>query len=85
MSFLLYCLGVFFWFHLFNCSDIAAPIRQWVLARVHPNIGYAIQCAFCSTAWITLVLFSGGLVPPPYVFAAPVINLFLAKISDRLS
>ncbi len=85
MSFLLYCLGVYFWFYLFNCSDIAAPARAKILASVHESISYALQCSYCATFWITVAACCATLVPISYVFAAPVVNLFLFKSFERLT
>lgn len=85
MSFLFYCLGIFFGFHLLNHSDIAAPFRNWLYPRLHEKVAYAMSCAFCLTSWITLIIWVAGFVPIPYLFAAPVVNLFLVKIYDHLS
>lgn len=85
MSFLIYCLGVYFWYYLFNCADIAAPIRARILAVVHPNVAYAIQCSFCTTSWLTAAAWCAALVPMSYVFAAPVVNLFLSKAFEHIS
>lgn len=84
MSFLLYCLGVYFFYHLFNCSDIAEPARAKVLAVVNEKVVYALSCAYCATFWITLAAWCAALVPAAYVFAAPVVNLFLLKTLSRL-
>jgi hypothetical protein len=85
MSFILYCLGIYFWFYLFNYSDIAESIRSKVFNVMHPYITYALQCSYCYTFWITLVAFCLSLVPLSYIFAAPVVNLFLFKILNNLS
>lgn len=84
MSFLLYCLGVYFFYHLFNCSDIAAPVRAKILTLVHDKVAYALGCVYCTSFWITLAAWCATLVPLVYVFAAPVVNLFLFKAFSRL-
>ncbi len=85
MTFLIYCLSVFFFWYLFNCSDIASSCREWVLPRVHDNIAYALGCAFCSTFWLTIAAWIAAPIPASWIFAAPVANLFLVKILDRLN
>lgn len=84
MSFLLYCLTVFFWFYLLNCSDIAAPVRDKVYPKLHANVVYALGCAFCYTAWVSIAAFMLSAIPLGYVCAAPVVNLFLSKVSTYL-
>lgn len=86
MSFILYCLGVFFAYYLFNCSDIMESVRTWVLdpKRTPEAVSYAMQCAFCATFWVTLAALGAAQVPLSWLFAAPVINLFLIKILNRL-
>ncbi len=84
MSFLLYCLGVYFFYHLFNCSDIAAPVRAKILALVHDKVAYSLQCAYCATFWITAAAWCAALVPAAYIVAAPVVNLCLLKILNHL-
>lgn len=84
MSLPIYCLIVFFWFYLFNYSDIAARCREWVLARVSDNVAYALGCAFCLTFWVTMFAALRGAAPISWVFAAPVVNLFLIKSFQRL-
>lgn len=84
MSFLLYCLGVYFFYHFFNCSDIAAPVRAKILALVHDKVAYMLGCSFCLTWWITAGAWCAALVPAAYVVAAPVVNLLLLKTLNRL-
>lgn len=85
MTFLIYCLGVFFGWYVFNCSDIAQSTRVWILSRAHNNVAYVLGCSLCTTFWVTLSLWAATIVPLSYVFAAPVVNLFLAKTLDHLN
>lgn len=84
MSFVIYCLSVFFAFYVFNYADITAQCREWVLARVSENVAYALTCAFCTTFHVTLIAALWGAVPISWAFAAPVVNLFLIKSFQRL-
>ena len=84
MSFLLYCLGVFFFYYVFNYSDIAIRCRTWVLDHVNEHIAYALSCALCFTWWVSATAWCFGTVPAAWMFAAPVVNLFLIKLFQRL-
>lgn len=84
MSFLLYCLGVFFFYYVFNYSDIAARCRIWVLDHVNEQVTYALGCSLCWTWWVSVTGLILGLIPAAWIFAAPVVNLFLIKLFQRL-
>lgn len=85
MTFLLYCLSIFFVYHLYNRSDIAESARQWAATHLHEHVLYALGCAFCLTFHVSLIGAVVGLVPAIWVLAAPVINLFAIKALDKLS
>jgi hypothetical protein len=85
MTFVLYCLSVYFVFYVFNCSDIAEKARVLAAARLPSGIVYALNCALCSTWWVTLGAAILCFVPPSWAMAAPVVNLAIHKTLTKLS
>lgn len=87
---IIYCLSIYFFFHLFGRSDIAASLRCGLNKILPSGILYIGQCAFCFTFWVGLVVsvvisFFAGLVFIPYfLFAAPVLNLVLDLVVRAL-
>lgn len=87
---IIYCLSIYFFFHLFGRSDIAASLRCGLNKILPSGILYIGQCAFCFTFWVGLVVsvvisFFAGLVFIPYfLFAAPVLNLILDLVVRAL-
>ena len=85
MNLIEYSLAIFFGFYLLNYSYILNSFRERNFPRLHPDIAYALRCAFCSTFWITLVLYPLGkifpfiAIPAYYILVAPVVNLFAIK------
>lgn len=76
-SILVYCLCVYFFFHLSCCAEILDKPRAWFLATYPKWLTYPTQCAFCGTFWVTLVAWLMGHVPFVYLFVAPVINYLI--------
>lgn len=78
---ILYAVFVYFWFHLVGRSDILAKPRAWFIGTVGPKISYPLECAFCWTWWLGLILsilpISFGVPVMAILFVAPVINLVL--------
>jgi hypothetical protein len=85
MDIIYHCFSIFFFYYLFNNSDILLNFRTWVFLNVGDSVTYALQCSFCFTWWASLMLFAYGFCPFIFVFVAPVINLFLYKILTKLN
>lgn len=87
---IIYCLSIYFFFHLFGRSDIAAPLRCGLSKVLPSGLIYIGQCAFCFTFWVGLVVsvvvsfFAGLVVIPYFLFAAPVLNLVLDLVVKAL-
>lgn len=75
MNVLIYSISVWFFFYLFNYSDIAAKFRDWVVGHMAKPFDYLVQCAFCTTFYITAL--AAIKFPYWYILVAPVINLFI--------
>lgn len=82
-NFIIYCLSIYFFFHLFGRSDIAAPLRCG-LSKVLPSwLLYIGKCSYCFTFWVSLIIsgvvswYAGFWVIPYFLLAAPVFNLLL--------
>ena len=88
----IYCLSVYFFFHLASRADLFAKPRA-ALVKVLPNFAtYPLTCCFCFTWWVGLgvsVVLSFYLwtifLSPMLLMAGPVFNLVLDKIVTRLS
>ncbi len=80
-----YVLGVWFFYFLTNYAAITRDFGLFLKEALGPQWGYPISCSFCGCFWITFVAYLGGLVPVAYVFAAPVLHLFVDLIYTRLS
>lgn len=89
-NFIIYCLSIYFFFHLFGRSDIAAPLRCG-LSKILPSwLLYIGRCSFCFSFWVGLIAsifvswYAGLLVIPYFILAAPVFNLVLDLIVQSL-
>jgi hypothetical protein len=83
ISFLFYCLYMFFAFYIGNHSPLTEELRQEWLPRFPHWMAYSYSCAFCFTFWVGLALnFFGPF--NPIVFAAPPVVLFINLAFERL-
>lgn len=85
MNLVLYSLFMWFWFFVFNHAILLMPLTQAFKERLPGYLAYSLECPFCFTWWAGVALWSLGLLPDAWVFTAPVINLFLSLVYDRLS
>ncbi len=84
---LVYSLAVFFGFYLTNHSKLPFVIvARESLGQLYwpPWMLYAVQCAFCTAFWQTLVVAIFGGVPWLFVLAAPSLVLFQNLCYQRL-
>lgn len=84
-DFMLYCLFVWFWFFLINHAVLLMPLSGWLKDRLPGYVIYSLECPLCFAWWLSAACWSCLDLPGLYVFAAPVVNLFLGLIYDRLS
>lgn len=81
----LYSLVIWFFFWLYNHSYILEKFRDCINSKLPFLIKYGIGCSFCFTFWVTLFLFIMTGLPLIFLFVAPVINLFIELIYQKLS
>ena len=81
---IIYSLTVWFFFYLWNHADITEKARKFVYARIPEFLVYLLNCSFCSSFWLTLILAAIQVNLPfigalnwIFIFVAPVINLFV--------
>lgn len=88
----IYCLSVYFFFHLASRADLFAKPRAALVKTLPSFITYPLICCFCFTWWVgvgvsvflSLYLWTIFL-SPMLLMAGPVFNLVLDKIVTRLS
>ena len=81
---LIYVLCCYFFYWLLNYAAITHRPATWLKRVLGPKLGYPLGCAMCFPFWATLTFYLFGYLPGYYVFAAPVIHLFLDTVYDRL-
>lgn len=81
----MYVLCLFWGFFLLNYAELTARPSAWLKGLMGPRWGYPLSCAFCLAWWATGFLWFLGMVPLFYVFAAPVLHLFVDAAYDRLN
>ena len=79
-----YSFVIFFFFFLVNHARICILPRNFVFSKVHEKVRYAIQCPFCFTFWISIPVNILWNIPIEYIFAAPVLVLFLDLFCENL-
>ncbi len=77
MSFFVYCLSVYWLYHLLSRADLLSRPRNWFIQTAPKWLSYPLSCAFCFTfhfGWIVGVV---GLVQLSLLTlcAAPVFNM----------
>ena len=82
---LIYSLSLWMGFFLFNYADISRDYARFAKEALGPKWGYPLSCALCFAVWITFAAYLVGLVPVSYVFAAPVVHLFIDLIYTKLT
>jgi len=84
MNLIEYSLVVFFFFYLANHAEYFAGRLENLFAEYGDSINhffnYITSCAFCSTFWISLVLWAFSQISIVFLFAAPPIVMFLNLI-----
>lgn len=76
VTLLIYSLWCFSAFFLINHSELFAMERAWLFARLPFAVRYILECAFCFTAWLSLILWWFNYAPGYLVFAsAPLVML----------
>lgn len=83
----IYSVSVWFFFWLFNYSDICAKFKKKTLLflNIYEKLSYLLQCPFCITFWVSVYLFIIGSIDSYFIFVAPVINLFVDLFYKNLN
>lgn len=84
-SIFIYCVTIWFFFYLWNHSEILSKLRNFVYSRLNAVLAYLLQCSLCSTFWLTLVFFLMGFAPAFFICTAPIINLFIELSFRKLA
>lgn len=79
-----YVLCVYWLYFLANYAAITHRPASWLKRVLGPTWGYPLSCSLCFAQWVTLALWLVGALPLYYVFAAPILHLFLDAAYDRL-
>ncbi len=70
-------VALWFFFYLWNHSDICASARTRLDKVLNRYVAYSIGCAFCSSFWVMFLSWSFELVPFIFLFFVPVFSLFI--------
>ncbi len=82
--FILYCLWMFFAFYVVNHSPLTEEIREYWSKRLPYWMVYSLECAFCFTFWMGILICIIFDFPLCFAFAAPPVTLFMNLIFKRL-
>ena len=85
-SLIVFCLSVYFLFHVLSRSDLLNRPREWAYKTLPSWVTYVLGCAFCFTWWAALFASFIGAIPwaATYLFAAPVVNLLVDQVLQML-
>lgn len=72
-----HALVIWFFFYLWNHADISKAARDYTYPRLFPFVASLLQCAFCTTFWITTILWFLGYAFGALIILAPPIALFI--------
>jgi hypothetical protein len=79
---LVFSLGVWSLFHLWNCGAILAPAKEWVDARAPVWLIYLLSCSYCFGFWCSCAVLAVS--PWFYPICVPALVLLLELAYLRL-